>query len=46
MTDETNKRPEHVRLVEEPPAESIFDDIAALRKVSPLRASQPPQEWF
>src|SRR5262245_38091716 len=40
MTDETNKRPEHVRLVEEPPAESIFDDIAALRKVSPLNVQR------
>src|SRR6516162_8217281 len=35
MADE--KRPtEHVKLVEPPTPESVFDDIAALRKVSPL----------
>ena len=35
MADE--KRPtEHIKLVDELAAESIFDDIAALRKVSPL----------
>jgi hypothetical protein len=36
MSDETNKRSERVHLVEEPTPESVFDDIAALRKVSPL----------
>ena len=36
MADE--KRPtEHIKLVDEPAAESIFDDIAALRKVSPAQ---------
>jgi hypothetical protein len=34
MSDE-DKRPE-IKLVEEPLAESIFDDIAALKKISPL----------
>jgi hypothetical protein len=36
MNDETNKRPEHVRLLDDPPADSVFDDVEALRKVSPL----------
>jgi hypothetical protein len=39
MTDEA-KKSEHIRLVEQPSPESVFDDVEALRKVATLKVSR------
>jgi hypothetical protein len=39
MTDDA-KKPEHIKLVEPPPPESVFDDVEALRKVATLKVSR------
>jgi hypothetical protein len=40
MTTEDAKKSEHIKLVADPPAENIFDDIEGLRKVATLKVSR------
>jgi hypothetical protein len=39
MSDDA-KKPEHIKLVDPPPPESVFDDVEALRKVATLKVSR------